>query len=161
MNIFILDTNPFNAAKMQCDKHVVKMVLESAQILSTVAGGPYKPTHQNHPCTLWAGANITNFNWLLRHALALSEEYTLRYGKRHKCRDVIEQIATRSAHQLPRNIGQGFTDFVQCMPDQYKDKDPVIAYRRYYHSKAGFATWKTQEPYWWMQNEYRKYLPKS
>ena len=63
MNVFILDTNPHAAAKMQCDKHVVKMCLETAQILSTITGGPYKPTHANHPCTLWAKANRTHFNW--------------------------------------------------------------------------------------------------
>ena len=35
MNIFILDNDPVIAAQMQCDKHVVKMIVESAQMLST------------------------------------------------------------------------------------------------------------------------------
>ena len=52
MNIFYLDPDPVAAAQMQCDKHVVKMALETAQILSTVLGGPYKPTHAKHPSVL-------------------------------------------------------------------------------------------------------------
>ena len=149
MNIFILDTNPVLAAQMQCDKHCVKQVLESAQILSTVAGGPYKPTHANHPCVLWAGANKTNYNWLARHAIALCEEYTRRYGRRHKSQDVIEQL-----QQAP-NLPVGITPFVQCMPEQFKDRDTVTAYRRYYHSKSDFAVWKLgNEPYWWNDETY-------
>lgn len=149
MNIFILSTNPTEAAQMQCDKHVVKMVLETAQILSTVTGGPYKPTHQNHPCVLWAKQNRTNFNWLVRHGLALCDEYTARYKKQHKSQAVINEIArTFDQTKLP----VGISPFVQCMPDQYKHADPVVAYRQYYHSKADFATWKySPVPYWWEQ----------
>ena len=147
MNIFILSTNPVEAAQMQCDKHVVKMVLESAQILSTVSGGPYKPTHANHPCVLWAKANRTNFNWLCRHGMALCAEYTRRYGRRHKSQDVIEQIAyAHDAEKLP----VGISEFVQCMPDEFRGSDPVVAYRKYYHSKT-FAAWNKSRPapYWW------------
>ena len=146
MNIFVLDTNPALAAQYQCDKHVVKMVLESAQILSTICGGPYKPTHANHPCVLWAKSCITNYNWLLRHAKALCAEYTHRYGKKHKCEDVINSIH-------PPRLSVGITPFVQCMPAEYQDKDPVQAYRKYYRGdKAGFAKWtKRDEPFWWRQ----------
>jgi len=158
MNIFVLDTNPITAAQMQCDKHVVKMVLETAQILSTITGGPYKPTHANHPCTLWAKASQCNFNWLVRHGLALCAEYSARYNKRHKSQNVIKQIEySFDVTRLPIAM----TEFVQCMPDEYKDKDPVIAYRKYYHSKAKFAAWKTEPPYWWMDDDYCKYLPTS
>jgi hypothetical protein len=146
MNVFILDTNPVLAAQYQADKHVVKQVLESAQILSTVCGGPYKPTHQNHPCVLWAGRNRVNFAWLHRHARALCEEYTLRYGRIHRCQPVIE------AARVPRSLPIGITEFVQCMPEQFRDKDPVQAYRKYYHSKS-FAQWNRGRPapYWWNQ----------
>lgn len=146
MNIFILDTNPELAAQMQCDKHVVKMVLESAQILSTVCGGPYKPTHQNHPCVLWASRNRVNFAWLRKHALALCAEYTARYGRVHKCQAVIEAV------RPPRTLPIGITEFVQCMPEQFRGSDPVQAYRKYYHSKS-FAQWNRGRPapYWWNQ----------
>ena len=145
MNVFILDTNPVIAAQMQCDKHVVKMVLETAQILSTISGGPYKPTHANHPCVKWAALNRVNFSWLRRHGLALSAEYTLRYGKVHKSHDII--LNARPAKFCPI----GISEFVQCMPDEFKDKDPVVAYRKYYHSKANFAVWNKGRPapYWW------------
>lgn len=147
MNVFVLSTNPIEAAQMQCDKHVVKMCLETAQILSTITGGPYKPTHANHPCVLWAKANRTNFSWLIRHGLALCAEYTYRYGKRHKCQDVIEAIDDNGD---VTTFPVGHTNFVQCMPDQYKHRDPTVAYRRYYHSKADFAVWsKRPAPYWW------------
>lgn len=149
INIFVLDYNPVLAAQYQADKHVIKQTLETAQILSTIAGGPYKPTHANHPCTLWAKANRTNFNWLVMHGLSLCEEYTRRYAKRHKCQSVIDSLANRSL-----DFPVGISEFVQCMPDQYRDSDPVRAYRKYYHSKAEFATWKTKPPYWWMDKEY-------
>jgi len=146
MNIFILDTNPVLAAQMQCDKHVVKMVLESAQILSTINGGPYKPTHKNHPCVLWVSASPANYQWLSRHAIALCVEYTVRYGKRHKCQDIIVDLAISDAYDNDEKVS-----FVQCMPDEYKGDDPVEAYRRYYRgAKAHFATWTNRDkPTWW------------
>jgi hypothetical protein len=133
---------------MQCDKHVVKMVLETAQILSTIAGGPYKPTHQNHPCVLWAKENRTNFNWLCRHGIELCREYSHRYQRRHKSQDVIEQIAWGTD---PEDLPVGISPFIQCMPEQYRGKDPVVAYRKYYHSKSNFAVWNKGRtaPYWW------------
>jgi len=78
MNIFILSQDPHKAAQYMCDKHVVKLLLESAQILSTVSQGPYKPTHQNHPCTLWTAQGRDNYHWLVEHALELCREYTHR-----------------------------------------------------------------------------------
>lgn len=146
MNIFILDIDPVRAAQMQCDKHVVKMVLESAQILSTINGGPYKPTHKNHPCVLWAQETAGNYHWLSIHALALCAEYTLRYGKVHKCEAVIRSIT-------PPSIPQGSSEFVMCMPVQYqKFGDVVKSYRAYYMGeKAGFAKWTNREaPSWWL-----------
>jgi hypothetical protein len=154
MNIFVLSPNPVKAAQMQCDKHVVKMCLETAQMLSTISNGPYKPTHANHPCTLWAGANRTNYNWLVKHGLALCDEYTYRYDKRHKCRDIIESLSTP-----PEHIPIGITPFAQCMPDECKHTDPMVAYRQYYHTKSAFAQWtKRSAPHWWMQPEYLPFV---
>lgn len=148
MNIFILHADPDIAARMQCDKHVVKMVLETAQMLSTVAGGPYKPTHINHPCTVWARTSSANFDWLVRHGLALCREYTYRYGKRHKCEDIIKAIGYGTpADAFP---AKRRTPFAQAMPDEYKQPDAVQAYRAYYHSKT-FAMWLRGRPApaWW------------
>lgn len=145
MNIFILDRHPINAAEYQCDKHVVKMPLETAQMLCTVLHKhgveiPYKPTHQNHPCTLWAGLSQQNFLWLCTHGMALCHEYTKRYGKRHKCSAIIV-TCMQYAHVL---TDTGLTDFVQCVPDDCKSDDAVTAYRNYYAThKLPILTYKT------------------
>ena len=149
MNIFILDRDPALAAQYQCDKHVVKMVLETAQIMSTVCEGPYKPTHKNHPCVQWAAQNMVNYDWLTRHGMALCKEYTRRYGKTHKCEEVIAKCGWYQRTPLDQ------VQFVQCMPAQYRQEDPVEAYRAYYRGdKARFATWTNREqPFWWRKNE--------
>ena len=153
MNIFVVDTDPEVAACQLCDKHVVKMVLETAQMLCTVAhqngfdGAPYKVAHPKHPCTLWAGKSAANWQWLLDHGLAMCEEYTRRYGRVHKSQAVIEWCA-----RLPIKFNdKEQTPFAQAMPVQYKNPCAVTAYRAYYHGeKAGFATWKSETPAWWM-----------
>ena len=152
MNIFVLHKDPVIAATMACDKHVVKMILETAQMLCTAARAlgseaPYGATHKKHPCTIWASTSQGNWDWLIRHGMALCAEYTKRYGKVHKSQAVIEhcknlKLAFGSQHQTP---------FPQAMPPQYKDDCAVTAYRAYYHGeKAYFATWKTQKPDWWV-----------
>ena len=151
MNIFVLHRHPTTAAKMQCDKHVVKMILESAQMLCTVVRvlgieAPYRATHKNHPCTIWARRTQQNWNWLIEHALALCAEYTKRYGKVHKSQQHIEWCQSLSI-KLPTT---GLTPFAQAMPDKYKNRCAVKAYRAYYHGeKARFAKWKSGAPKWW------------
>ena len=99
MNIFVVDEDPVVAAQQLCDKHVVKMILESAQMLCTVAlehgyeDAPYKKAHPKHPCTLWAGKSAENWQWLITHGLAMAEEYTRRYGRQHKSEAVIRWCA--------------------------------------------------------------------
>ena len=147
MNIFILDTNPEIAATYHADKHVNKMILESAQMLSTVLDGPYKPTHRNHPCTLWVGRSRANAEWLWHLADMLNIEYRERYDKNvnHKSWDIIEPMWGK-IKTLP---DLGLTPFAQAMPEEYKDNDPVVAYRRYYRSKP-FVNWaKGTTPDWW------------
>jgi hypothetical protein len=92
MNIFYLDRDPVIAAQMMCDKHVVKMILESAQMLSTAHRvldgdeyankmGLYKLAHKNHPSTIWVRTSSENYRWLFNHYDALMQEYTYRYDK--------------------------------------------------------------------------------
>ena len=89
MNIFYLHKDPVKAAEMQYNKHVVKMILESAQMLCTAhryygnEDVPYKTAHLNHPSTIWCRQNSRQYVWLYNHMLALGEEYTKRYGKEH------------------------------------------------------------------------------
>jgi len=147
MNIFILSSCPKKAAQMQCDRHVVKMIVETAQMLCTVGEGQYKKTHRHHPCTVWAGESEANFDWLVYHGLALCREYTYRYGKRHKTQDVIETVKKPALWPC-----RGMTQFALAMPDKFKTNDAVESYRSYYHSKAHFATWKKRSvPKWWTE----------
>lgn len=159
MNIFVLNSEPVRAAQDQCDKHVVKMPLETAQMLCAVLHRydapdvPYRATHGKHPCTLWAGETRANFLWLYEHGLALGDEYTHRYGKTHKSVAVIEHCR-KFADLVP--VGE-LTPFAQAMPWKYQDDDcAVTAYRRYYlREKARIATWnKTRTaPSWWLRGE--------
>jgi hypothetical protein len=148
VNIFALDEDPRRAAADHCDKHVVKMVLETAQMLSTALGGGdglYKPAYQKHPCTLWVGETRANFQWTVRLGIALAEEYTRRYGKVHKSLTVISLAASR-ASEIPAGP---LTPHAQAMPAELKDPDAITAYRRYYRTKS-FAAWKRgPEPTWW------------
>lgn len=154
MNIFCVNTNPQEAARQLCDKHVVKMPLESAQMLCTVlhgldiSGVPYKKCHQKHPCTLWAGASQANFNWLLAHGLELCAEYTRRYKKIHASEAVLRWCAEQDISKLP---DLPLSVHPQAMPDDVKRADPVEAYQTYYKvHKAYMAKWKnTTPPTWW------------
>lgn len=162
MNIFVLDNDPKIAAEMQCDKHICKMLLESTQMLHTINSlfnlpHTYKPTHVNHPSTVWARASKQNWEWLFVHTVTLFEEYLYRYEKIHKCLDALllfENVANRPS--LP---DIGLTTFAQAMPDQYKDPDAVKAYRAYYlGEKSRFAKWnKTRsKPEWWIETNNTK-----
>ena len=151
MNIFVLDESPEEAARMQCDKHVVKMILESAQMLCSVwpdGRAPYKRAFYNHPCTKWVRESAHNHFWLLQHAKALCREYTRRYGKVHKTQEVIEWCYENDPPWQdlghPLDPWKGLTPFAQAMPDEYKvEGDAVQAYRNYYiGDKSRFATWK-------------------
>lgn len=159
MNIFVLHRNPRIAAQMQCDRHVVKMVLESAQMLSTAVNllggeGRYKSNHVNHPCSKWARETLGNFLWLYDHGMALAKEYTERYGKRHKSEEVIRDCMYQweAGHLTLCDLNR--TPHPLCMPDVYKTADPVQSYRTFYlQDKVRFAEWnKTRPaPQWWVQ----------
>ncbi len=151
MNIFILDNDIEKCARFHCDKHVVKMILESAQMLSTgvrLSGldEGYKMTHSNHPCCLWVSESLSNWNWLRELAKALNEEYRYRFEKsiNHKSYDVIASLS------LPNIRDLGLTPFVQVMPEAYRHKNPVHAYRNYYKGeKSNIFKWtKRADPPW-------------
>ena len=154
MNIFILDEDPSVAAYYMCDKHINKMILESAQMMCTVARwngfeAPYREAFGHHPCTIWAGATNKNWQWLADHTLAMINERRRRgYNSDHKSAQVIWRCIMSRA--IP---DEGpLTPFAQAMPEQYKVKgDAVRAYRQYYiHEKARFAKWRAGNvPNWW------------
>lgn len=140
---------------MHCDKHVVKMIVETAQLLSTAhhvlddnGDGFYKPTHKNHPSAIWCRRTDSNYVWLWCLLVSLCKEYTHRYGKIHKCQR--DGLATRLM-QLPINIPSGaFTSPTPAMPDEYKTIDAVESYHNYYKgSKRSFAAWTNRPTPTW------------
>lgn len=163
MNIFVVNREPKLAAQNLCDKHVVKMVLESAQILCSAfpkGDAPYKRTHYNHPCSRWARETSDNYGWLSNHAIALSEEYSYRYGKTHKSLSVIKWCIDNGCY-LPFT-SRGLTPFALAMPEVYKMPDPVESYRGYYiGEKSGIAKWTKREiPEWFIRHRNRSDLAK-
>jgi hypothetical protein len=157
MNIFFLDTDVKQCAKDHCDKHVVKMILETAQLLCSAHHMspqvtyeiPYRLSHKNHPCSIWVRDSLSNYLYLCELGLELCEEYHNRYGKRHKSQDVIEWCISNKVI-----IGdKGFTEPPKAMPDQYKVPDVVQSYRNYYiGEKLKFAKWKNGYYPEWLKN---------
>ena len=175
MNIFYLDEDPRQCAEWMVDKHVVKMILETAQLLSTAhrlldgtesidtSSGRkkkvytlpderdavlYSATHANHPSAVWARQSVENYNWLVDHLFALSDEYTYRYGKTHL---TITKLGIPIASP-PLNLKEwDMTPMPSCMDEQYKiGEDPIANYRNYYkYGKASMHSWKKREaPVW-------------
>lgn len=160
MNIFALDTDPALAAQAHCDRHVVKMILESAQLLSTAlarhapdqharlqaAGLAYRVTHAGHPCTLWTAQTRSNFLWLCDLADGLLAEHAVRYAPKTPHRSTAVLAALRGSF---KHVPAGeLTSHAQAMPEELRGPDHVAAYRAYYaRDKAVFAdgrpaTWR-------------------
>lgn len=180
MNIFYIDTDPVVAAQNMVDRHVVKMILESAQLLSTahrVVDGVeyegqsktgrkakrwklydareehlYSATHVNHPSAVWCRESVRNYIWLYEHFVALGEEYTYRYGKIHA---TIEKLAYH-LEAIPENIKEWpMTPMPSCMDQEYIiSDDPVVNYRNYYiKGKKSMHSWKNRPvPDWFNLN---------
>ncbi|MCH1919603.1 pyrimidine dimer DNA glycosylase/endonuclease V [Shewanella sp. A3A] len=154
MNIFVLDKNITLCAQYHCDQHVIKMILESVQLLCTALNKqgfdtPYKSTHIKHPCVLWVEQSYDNFEWLVQLTYALNDEYRYRFDKAvdHKSIAVLRQIETL---QYAR---RGLTPFPQAMPEPFKVAgDAVQVYRSFYiGDKLRFAKWtKRPLPQWFV-----------
>lgn len=156
MNIFFLDRDLKKCAEFHNNKHVVKMVTESAQLLSNAINhySPdhknefvYRSTHMHHPCTKWVIKSLSHWLWLYDLTMYLGEEYTYRYGKDH----LAHYKAKRFMVPDFRDYGV-LCDPPQAMPDVYKNDDSVLAYRKYYiGAKRHIADWKKRKkPYWWV-----------
>lgn len=155
MNIFALDRIPEKAAEYHCDKHVLKMIIETAQLLSnshhmTGKEGPYRLTHKHHPCSLWVLESLSNYRWLVKLGKGLAREYNSRYNKVHKVEAVIDYLELNE----PDIKDIGLTEFKQAMPEEFMEKDSVKAYRKYYlGDKSRFAKWKNNKtPDWYQKN---------
>jgi hypothetical protein len=175
MNIFYLDSDVKTCATYHNDKHVVKMILEYAQLLSTAhrmldgaeyidaSSGRrikrwrlenesmenmlYKASHINHPSAIWVRQSNNNYNWLMCLFQDLLQEYTYRYGKIHATDRLVYWL-----RKPPANIPVGyFTQPTPAMPDEYKVPDSIQSYRNYYvGAKKTMAKWKNRPiPEWW------------
>ena len=180
MNIFYLNTQPRECAKLHNDKHVVKMILEYAQLLSTahrVLDGTlhtglsetgrkqkryvlsdsresilYVATHINHPSAVWVRQTHKNYIWLSQLLYYVCKEYTYRYGKIHK---VEREGLLEKLYTWPMNILKGeFTEPTPAMPDIYKvDGNSIRSYINYYvGAKQHLASWKKRQTPEWYQN---------
>jgi len=163
MNIFYLDDDPRLAAQYMCDKHVVKMIVETAQLLSTahhvldenideyqVHDKIYKKTHQNHPSAVWVRESLDNYMWGWDHLHHLISEYTYRYGREHKTKKILQYLLN-----VPIDILEiGLTPIPLCMPDEYKVADDAVqSYRNYYkHGKMHLHKWTKREKPEWMND---------
>ena len=177
MNIFYVDHDPMQAAEYMVDKHVVKMILESAQLLSTAHrvldgietegksktgrkakrwvlpdardGVIYMATHINHPSAVWCRQSVQNYDWLVDHMFALMREYTHRYGKTHKCYGEISYML----QSPPKNLKEWeWTPMPSCMADEYIiSEDPLTNYRNYYiMGKSNLHKWTNRQPPEWI-----------
>jgi len=178
MNIFYISDDPVQAAQWMVDRHVVKMILESAQLLSTahrlldgeeiVITQPrkkkiwrlpdaresvlYSATHINHPSAVWCRQSVENYNWLVDHFFALMAEYTHRYEKEHKCFGELSYML----QSPPKNLKDwDWTDMPSCMDDSYKiGNDPLQNYRNYYKvGKEKLHKWTNREAPPWILNQ--------
>lgn len=157
MNIFVLSFNFVECAQDMVDRHVVKMILEYCQLLSTahhiLDSAPkkdiiYKPTHVNHPCAKWVRESSANYMWLVQMLGTLLDEYTYRYNKVHACTRLYLYFKDAVPEKIP--IGD-LTPFALAMPDECKVVgDPVKSYRLYYitHKSNLFSWKKRQRPLW-------------
>ena len=159
MNIFAVHKCPTESARALPDKLIVKMPLETAQMLSTAhrilspheyceIKGIYKPAFVNHPCTIWTRETHENYRWVLEHFVALCEEYHNRYDKYHACWTKLWDGLAR----FPIDIKEGeLTKFAQAMPDQYKSDSHIWSYRNYMINEKHYAKWEkgTEKPSWW------------
>lgn len=165
MNVFILDADPAINASFHTDSHVVKMILESAQILCTchwlvdgdIGEGWYKPTHVNHPVIQWCTEHENNYHFVFQLFAHLSMEYEFRFNKEHATWVALGDVLTDAPDCIPYDQ-YGQDDFVLCMPEKYWPADSkrvnleqaVLAYRRYYRGeKQHLFKWsKRFVPYW-------------
>ena len=163
MNIFVTDPCPIQSARNLPDKHIVKMPLETCQMLAIIYsdwyygvgklyksdGTPYRTAHgafRNHPCTQWAAANQYNLAWLIAHGFALCDEYTARYNKLHTCQDVIQQAERIYRRSFDDSVSQSHakvTHFTRAMPESIKFDttiDTITAYKQYLNTKPWLAS---------------------
>jgi hypothetical protein len=160
MNIFTTSPCPDQSARWLVNSHCVKMGLELVQCLCTAyheqgVEAPYRPSHKNHPSSLWIRSSYDNFQWSVAHGHAIFDEYTARYGKIHKsqavldwCEDNVSKLVFDSFNLTPFAIAISEDSICRTLPE-FDESDPIMAYRLYYqHDKKHLHVWKRNRPEW-------------
>lgn len=164
MNIFTLDIDTVKSSRYHVNRHVVKMMLEYAQLLSGAVrlsgiDAGYKLTHQNHPCAIWVRESLANWIYLRQLAYHLNDEWVYRYG--HKNGTKSASIQMIESLPLPNIKDVGLTTFAKATSDSTRNifQSPIDTYRLYYkHDKAPLAQWgKRNTPGWWVEMSSLKY----
>ena len=173
MNIFFLHFKQSKCARWHCDKHVVKMILETAQLLYTAhwylaidrgylpsfATAPpsvseprmrgYLPiSNQKHPSALWTRESLEHYKWLALFGLALCNEYRHRFNdKKHSCENHLRWLYMNIPKELE---SRGWKDPPPAMPDIYKTGTAIASYRNYYRDgKTALLKYtKRNKPHW-------------
>ena len=185
MNIFALSKDPVESAQQMIDKHVVKMPTESCQMLHTNSlyflfwnchgrepslkelkqfhkeshfSYLMKPAMLNHPSTIWARQNKSNYMWLYNHALALCKEFTYRYGKTHGTeKRILDSFTFDYNEDELTPVSIAMADEYRLPPKKHSWEFVIDSYRHYYlEGKWKFASWKNNRmPQWWPKDHYK------
>jgi len=155
MNIFVFDQDFTTNAQYHCDKHVVKMITEYAQLLSgavrsTGVDAGYKQTHMSHPCAIWARFSIENYEWLCKLTIAVHKEWQYRYN--HPANHYHKAFKVAALLPWPELPSRGMTPFAQAMPSEYSiPHNAITAYRNYFNGeKQHIASWTNRnQPEWY------------
>jgi hypothetical protein len=173
MNIFAVDDNPIKASTYLHPKLLVKMPLESCQMLAAAFseyhlnwgkihkkdGSEYKVAFRNHPCTVWITKSYANMAWLIVHAQGILENYTKLYNKVHACQYPLNEaymIFAEKTGECPYDCWAQHERFVVAAPQEFKEmSDPIEAYRKYMYTKPYIKNWVKYpqlKPDWWVDN---------
>lgn len=155
INIFILDEDKALSVVYHPDKHIVKMPVEGTQLLCSVLHKTgqardwmYKPSHMNHPCSLWASKSLSNWLWLQDYVVLMGKEYTYRYNKYHKSAELAAVL------DKPNIPDFGLTPFAKVVPEEFKNLPVIDAYRNYFiEYKRHLKKYTNRSvPCWWKNN---------
>jgi hypothetical protein len=164
MNIFALSPDPQEAAEWHCDKHVVKMIIESGQMLSTAhrmldgnetrrpsSTGKtmsryweledsredvlYKAVHTGHPCTIWTMQSDRHYFWHYLLFEFLCKEYTYRYGKVHSTETKLLNVLKEKPKNIPKAPWNPWPLAMKSNPECMNHIDPIGSYQKFYQTK--------------------------
>lgn len=180
MNIFYLDEEVKKCAQYHCDSHVVKMITEYSQMLSTAhryldgtmqedrSSGRLKKkwiikdpnlsnllmeaAHVNHPSTRWVRSNIKYYNYLRILLKKLLDEYDYRYGKDGKYKRSREIIKLSPPKNISKAICLPVSKTIPlAMPIKYQQDNRVEAYREFYRKdKTTLLKWTKRDKPDWI-----------